>query len=361
MSQQTTELAAVPVEMTSVPSDWRMAHMASRVDEGRLGEEWDRRRLLLLPRPDGLLTRRAECAAPGCPNQVPGGAVPLCVSHAGRFARSARAGVEEWLARGEIHPARRRLHEGACAVTGAGAEHCARPAHGVQRLCRSHLAMWLARRRHGVSLEDFLDRARPLESFGECAAASCYLQAVYRRTRLCEVHYRAWNEHGLPDGKEFQAFLARARQPANQRVLSLRGLPVLVRTELLHGICCRMDDQIRTGTEDMRGFVDLLRETGVASLTDIDTIRFSRIRSARVVSLATSGIVCVWPTSTLRSNGKARSGICGHLDAPATWTSPPSARSGFKTRPKDGRQQPWCAGQYRRSSIMSTRWACCPP
>lgn len=272
MSRRATKLAVAPVEVRPVP-DWRIAHMTALVHEDRLGEQWDPDRLLLLPRPGGLLTRRDACVVADCPNQVPGGPSPLCVSHAGQFARSGRSSVEDWLTTGEVHPVRRRHHEGPCAVTDASGLRCARPAHGIQRLCRGHLAMWLTGRRRGVCFDDYMARARPLESFGACAAACCYLKAVYRRTRLCEAHYGAWVEQERPEGEDFQTFLARVRQPANHKVLSLRGLPVLVRLELLHGICCRMDDQIRTGSEDMRGFVDLLRATAVASVTDIDTGR----------------------------------------------------------------------------------------
>jgi hypothetical protein len=94
VSRRATKLAAAPVEVRPVP-DWRIAHMTALVHEDRLGEQWDPDRLLLLPRPGGLLTRRDACVVADCPNQVPGGPSPLCVSHAGQFARSGRSRRED--------------------------------------------------------------------------------------------------------------------------------------------------------------------------------------------------------------------------------------------------------------------------
>ena len=88
------------------------------------------------------------------------------------------------------------------------------------------------------------------------------------------VHYRIWCEQGRPSGPAFVAWAARVRQPANGRVLSLRGLPELVRLELLYVIALRMREQIRTGTGNMRGYVDRLREAQVASLLDFDVTEF---------------------------------------------------------------------------------------
>jgi integrase len=271
VSRRLTGLAARAGEAEPASGDWRIEHMARLVDENRLGEEWDRERYLLLPRPDGLLVRRDPCRAPGCPNQLAVSSVPLCGSHAEQFAHSNQPSMEQWLQTGDIRPVRPRFGDRPCVVTGANGDGCGRPAVGSQRLCRSHLSMWLSPRirDRGVTFEDYLAATGPLESLGECVAACCYLKAAYPQTRLCEVHYRYWKLSRRPKAAAFQVFLARAPQPANRRILSLRGLPVLVRLELLHGICCRMSDQVRTGTDDMRGYVDMLRATGVASVTDI--------------------------------------------------------------------------------------------
>jgi integrase len=57
-------------------------------------------------------------------------------------------------------------------------------------------------------------------------------------------------------------------------VLSLRGLPELVRLELLYVIGCRRREQIRTNVSDMRAYVDRLRAAGVASLIELEPAWF---------------------------------------------------------------------------------------
>jgi len=114
--------------------------------------------------------------------------------------------------------------------------------------------------------------AQPLEGLGECAVASCYLGAAYKQARLCEMHYDDWSREGRPQGRRLDAFIARGAQPANARVLSLRGLPELVRLELLWVISCLLREQVHARPGDMRPYVDLLRERGVASLVELDPV-----------------------------------------------------------------------------------------
>ncbi|MGH9181758.1 MAG: hypothetical protein ACRDY5_08595, partial [Acidimicrobiales bacterium] len=66
--------------------------------------------------------------------------------------------------------------------------------------------------------------------------------------------------------------MARGAQPANARVLSLRGLPELVRLELLWVIGCLLREQVHARPGDMRPYVDLLGERGVASLVELDPV-----------------------------------------------------------------------------------------
>ena len=104
--------------------------------------------------------------------------------------------------------------------------------------------------------------------------ASCYLAAAHRRVRLCELHDRLWHDAGCPRGARFEAWAARARQPVNHRVLSLRGLPELVRLELLYAIGCRANEQVRTATGNMRRYVDELLASGVGSVLEFDPASF---------------------------------------------------------------------------------------
>jgi hypothetical protein len=242
--------------------------MAGLVEGVSLGDEWDSERLLVIPRPGGLLAPGRACPAPGCPNLVHRGG-PLCQSHDGSFARSGLPDMEQWLAASEPGVLRPRFIEEPCVIVADG-ERCLRPGEGALGLCRAHSMQWAYWRRAGQQWKAFSVRARPLEDLGGCAVASCYLAACYKHSRLCDGHYAAWRARGYPGGRRFEAFLARAPQPANRRVLSLRGLPELVRLELLYAIGCRVHEQIRTRTTEMRPYVDRLLASGVSSLTELE-------------------------------------------------------------------------------------------
>ena len=286
-------LAAVPAAETLAPADQRAALMRSLTGRGPLGGEWDAERLLLVPRPGGRLTRTGPCPVAGCGRDRPG-AGPLCGWHDRQFASSGRVSVEEWIAAGEPRlTQRRRLSQLACVVTGNDGTSCPRPGIGAAGLCHAHDQAWADARRTGEVFAGFLARVEPLPGFGGCAAACCYLQASYRKSRLCVVHYRMWCEQGRPAGTDFADWAARVRQPANGRVVSLRGLPELVRLELLYAIQVRVHEQIRTGAGNIRGYVDRLRAAGVASLTDYDVAEFDADRDrdyARFARYATDRV-----------------------------------------------------------------------
>jgi len=137
-------------------------------------------------------------------------------------------------------------------------------------LCHLHDTTWSDQRRAGMDFEQFMAEARPLRSFGACRAASCYLAAAHRKSRLCDLHDRMWRVESRRPGADFEAWAAAVRQPANGLVLSLRGLPELVRLELLYAIGCRVKEQVRTAPHNMRRYVDALRASGVGSVLEFD-------------------------------------------------------------------------------------------
>ena len=189
-------LAAVPAAERPALADQRAALMRSLTGRGTLGGEWDAERLLLVPRPGGRLTRTGPCPVAGC-GRDRSGAGPLCGWHDRQFASSGRVSVEEWVAAGEPRlTQRRRLSQLACLVTGDDGTSCPRPGIGAAGLCHAHDQAWADARRAGEVVGGFLARAEPLAGFGGCAAACCYLQASYRKSRLCVVHYRMWCEQG---------------------------------------------------------------------------------------------------------------------------------------------------------------------
>ncbi len=271
------EAAAVrvlPDPLEHAPArDWRVERISSLIEDRFLAGEWDRERLLLVPDPEGRLSRDRPCVVAGCRN-VRRGVDPLCHAHRRRFDRSGSDDLDAWLISDGPAIKRRWVSEETCAVTDGTGECCPRPVAGRWDLCHAHDTAWHDERARGVAFHQFLAQARPLPGFGPCAAASCYLAAAHRRVRLCELHHRLWREASRPSGEAFATWASRVRQPVTHRVLSLRGLPELVRLELLYAISTRVKEQVRTATGNMRRYVDELLASGVASLVDFDLAGF---------------------------------------------------------------------------------------
>jgi integrase len=139
-------------------------------------------------------------------------------------------------------------------------------------LCVSHGQAWSKQQKRGLSFEAFLAQARPLPSFGDCTAACCYRGAAHQ-LGLCETHYRMWIAAGSPRGAALERWRQRVRQPSSGRVLSLRGLPELVRLEVLYVMQCRVADQVRTVPANMTGLIDQLRASQVRSILEFDPSR----------------------------------------------------------------------------------------
>jgi len=265
-----TAAVATSAEEHLAPVDWRVERLVSLIGEGWLAGEWDRERQLILPSPGGKLTRVLRCTVADCPSDRHGSSL-LCHFHVRQFQSSTISDVRDWLEGGE--PAafeRRRCSDRRCAVGGLDGVGCPRPAEGPWRVCDAHANAWARRRARGVAFEEFLAHARPLPDLGSCAAACCYLGAAHSHSGLCEIHYQAWRREGRPTGPAFTGWAARVRQPTNSRVLSLRGLPELVRVELLYAIGCRAEDQVSVVAGGMRPWIDQLRASGVGSVTEFD-------------------------------------------------------------------------------------------
>ncbi len=101
--------------------------MRSLVIEDWLPGEWDPVRQLLIPRQDGLLSRRRACAVPSCLGDGTNKTGPLCRSHANQLAQAGAASAEEWIAAGGPRPLRRYLSLETCRVSDDEGELCPRP------------------------------------------------------------------------------------------------------------------------------------------------------------------------------------------------------------------------------------------
>jgi putative transposase len=163
---------------------------------------------------------------------------------------------------------------------------CPRPAQGRWRLCQSHSVAWWKRRAKGDSFEEFLARAQPLAELGACTAASCYRAVANPQTGLCVPHGQLWRADGRPAGQAFEKWAARVRRPVNSRVLSLRGLPELVRLELVYAIGCRAAEQVSVVTGGMRPWIDQLRAAAVSSVTEFDLAELDHVGDRHHVRFA---------------------------------------------------------------------------
>lgn len=276
--------------------DWRIERLMALMGENWLGEEWDRDAQLILPRPGGRLHGLRRCVVPGCPSDGHW-AHSLCVRHRDQFEAEGATDLESWLASGKpLVFNRRRGTDQACLVVGADGQGCPRPALGRWQLCQNHAVNWWKQRRKGRSFEEFLARSEPLPDLGGCLASCCYRPAAHAENGLCVPHAIIWRADGRPAGQTFAAWVARVRQPVNSRVLSLRGLPELVQTELVYAIGCRAAEQVSIVTSGMRPWIDQLRALGLGSVTGFDLglldgvgdryhVRFARF-AVDVVSLA---------------------------------------------------------------------------
>jgi integrase len=282
--QSAAAVATVPAASDLL--DWRVERLTSLMGDDWLAGEWDAVRQLILPSPGGQLTRVLRCVVAGCPSDRHG-PNRLCHSHGRGFDTSDIEAVQDWLASGEPGVVeRRRCSEQRCAVSDSDAQGCPRPAEGPWRICDAHLKAWTTGRARGVTFEVFLAHARPLPDLGPCAATCCYLGVMHSHSGLCEIHYQAWRRADRPTGRAFTSWTARVRQPVNSRVLSLRGLPTLLRVELLYSIGCRAADQVSVVTGGMRPWVDQLRGAGAGSVTEFDLSTLDDVGDAHHVRFA---------------------------------------------------------------------------
>jgi integrase len=267
--------SAVPLPVSSVPAQWtevedrRLVVMRGLVADDWLPGEWDAERLVLTPRANSLLARQRACMVPDCGGREIRGNRGLCAFHLREFDNSAAASLEEWLATAGAIPLSRRLTAERCTVTGSDGTRCARTARDPWGVCSKHSQEWSVANGQGTGFEEFLARARPLPGFGDCQAASCY-RAADHRCGVCAAHYRLWIIAGSPRGAARGAWLARIRAPSNGRVLSLRGLPQLVRLEVLYATQRRIADQVRTPIPQVTKLVEMARGAGVGSVLDLD-------------------------------------------------------------------------------------------
>jgi len=73
----------------------------------------------------------------------------------------------------------------------------------------------------------------------------------------------------------------------------LRGLPLLLRVELLYSIGCRAADQVSVVTGGMRPWIERLRAAGAGSVTAFNLTTLDDVGDAHHVRFARFSVDCV--------------------------------------------------------------------
>jgi integrase len=254
-----------PAVLDGVALEGPAARLAGMLDGAFLaGAGWDPvTRVFFLPAGHRLLGRTL-CRVGGCAATAhgtkTGGLCWRC------FARLTRAGLSaaEITASPELPPLPSR--PAGCAVPG-----CLRMSPGGRQgqrtgLCQAHSRRF--RRTPGMTMERFLadPRVRPLPALGSCTVAACARRAESEHG-YCPTHYVRWRQ-AVTTGHVIDERHWQLTQPAVSEggLVSLRGLPPLVVTEVLFGVQQRTGDGARIADVNLRAVCDALRRQQAASI-----------------------------------------------------------------------------------------------
>jgi len=225
------------------------------------GAGWDPDRQVLTPPPQHPTLGYTVCMVAEC-NVVTKARHKLCHACENRWRTSGLA----WPAFLTVPPVRERtLGEFICEVGG-----CDRPRRTVRAsLCDAHHAQHTGPFK-GLAIEEFLvhPAVRPFPSFGDCRVPSCIRRAKGHRG-LCHPHAQRWRSHRSrhPDA-ELLAWCDRQHPISEGHAIVLRGLPELLRTELLYGLQERSRQGLKTKPWAVRALCRGLREARAGSIAE---------------------------------------------------------------------------------------------
>jgi integrase len=220
---------------------------------------WDADLLVLRPPAAHPLLGRPVCRAPGCGTTAPV-STRICQSCQYRLTEAGLGPEQVSSLTPRPYPVR---GPGGCAVRGCGREQVSAPA----ALCRAHHDH---REELGVSIARFLAHpsVRPLPACGSCAVAACPRQRRHPDGMYCDAHQmrlRAARRAG--PGFDERHWRATSNAIGTGGQVSLRGLPLLVITEVLAGLQRRcLVDAVKTKEAELRAVCDDLRRQQVASI-----------------------------------------------------------------------------------------------
>ncbi|MGW0916764.1 tyrosine-type recombinase/integrase [Streptomyces sp. NPDC002784] len=272
MSPVATATAVHAPQVGTVDGDHELLVLTGLLDAGFLDEiGWDPSAgVLRVPAEHPLLGYRL-CRVPGCVTMIYAYALGICRACSNRLQVSGQ-NEEEFLANARTW---RTVGTRFCAVT-----DCARPAKTARAaLCRAH--DYQRRDRLKVSMDNFLRHpdVQPLPSWGPCRVVACVREQDTERTPYCCAH-RMQVLRVQRKSADFDEDHWRRTAPAVAEggMVSLRGLPPLVVTQVLYGLQRRTESGAKTTVTSLRRVCDRLREEQVTSVGQATGITSTGLR-----------------------------------------------------------------------------------
>ena len=261
----------------SVPVDQRLSNLLDFTLLDEIG--WDPETLIFRLPAEHPVVGWAKCRHPACSviassNLARGG---LCEGCAKRRESLHISTVDEYVATVDL--ARfptwvRGEYLDDCKVT-----DCRRPVRDrTSGLCVAHLThikFLITARPTAADIDAFVnsDQARPYPGWGTCQATVC-LSLAGAPSGLCFVHNDRWRKHlRLEPDAEIKEWCATAAGLAASGVINLRGLPQLVRLQILIALQRRVQAGIKNHVHWLDRLADFLRAGRHADLMSVHRTR----------------------------------------------------------------------------------------
>jgi integrase len=234
--------------------------LAGLLDPGFLaGAGWDPVRLILEVPAGHRLLGWQQCRVAGCISRGDG-PEQICLGCRLRLAAHG-LGPDEV----DLMPARGWRRPEQCQVSG-----CPRTWRTPQLpLCRAHLHQ--QREVLKIGLEEFLAHrgVRPLPPCGPCQVTACVRDRDGTSGVYCRAHVDRWAKASKAEpGLDEQRWRATTPAIARPGLVSLRGLPPAVITEILFGLQQRCAAERRTNHKLLRTICDDMRRQQVATIAE---------------------------------------------------------------------------------------------
>lgn len=249
-----------PAQTPSVPSATRADQLAALLTPTFVeAVGWNPEHVSLWLEP-GPMFRNHRCPSLGCHRIAPGSDGQVCAT-CQRQARVRGVSIEEIIRIGpESNGPSRGIPTAPCDVAGCGRIRARR------RLCVVHDHRRLARKLSQAAY--IASNPEPLDSFGECAVPACLRDALHRNS-FCIAHKQRWENARRAEPNLVAEHWA-ANEPALDWdvVVSMRGVPELVRSQILVGLQKRIIDGGLVYVVALRGMIRYLQQDRYHDILD---------------------------------------------------------------------------------------------